>query len=115
MSVRVWLGSPVDLAMKAVAPEHAVGGDIHADCDGVFLRGNDLRVVPLHQVNTPDLVSVREQQVRTFPCTQQTKRRQVCMLQVTFWIYIPSDLFLINVLFLFLHYCFYGSSSSSRG
>lgn len=72
MSVReVGLRSPVDLAKEAVAPEHAVGGDIHVDGHSVFLRGNDLRVVPLHQVNTPDLVSVSEHQVGTFTCMAQ--------------------------------------------
>lgn len=72
MSIREF-GAPVDLAMEAVAPEHAVGGDIHVDGHGVFLSGNDLRVVPLHQVNAPDLVSVSEHQVGTFSCMAHNK------------------------------------------
>lgn len=52
--------------LKTVTPEHAVGCHVYVDGYRVLLSGNHLRVVSLHQVNAPDLVSVREHQVRAF-------------------------------------------------
>lgn len=52
--------------LETVAPEHAVGCHVYIDGHSVLLSGNHLRVVSLHQINAPDLVSVREHQVRAF-------------------------------------------------
>lgn len=58
--------SPVYFVLKTITPEHAVGGDVYINGHCILLSRNHLRVVPLHQVNTPDLVPVREHQVRAF-------------------------------------------------
>ena len=62
---------PVDLAVEAVAPEDAVVGHVQVQSHSVLLCGHHLAVVPLHQVDAPDLVPVGEQQVRTLPCKQR--------------------------------------------
>lgn len=54
--------------MEAIAPEDAVVGDVQVQSHGVLLRGHHLAVVPLHQVDTSNLVAVGEEQVRAFTC-----------------------------------------------
>lgn len=60
---------PEDFPVKAITPEDAVIGHIQVQSHGVFLRGHHLTVIPLHQVDTADLMSVGEQQVRAFTCS----------------------------------------------
>lgn len=56
--------------MKAITPEDTVVGYIQVQSHSVFLCGHHLAVVPLHQLDTSDLMPVGEQQVRAFTCTQ---------------------------------------------
>lgn len=69
---------PVDFPMKAVAPEDSVVGYIQVQSHSVFLRGHHLAVVPLHQVDTSDLMPVGEQQVRAFTCSQSGRYLVFC-------------------------------------
>lgn len=81
-----WLRLPVDFPVKTIAPEDAVVGDIQVQSDGVLLRGHHLAVVPLHQVDTSDLVPVGEEQVRAFTCSGRRRglrallQRHICIL-----------------------------------
>lgn len=54
--------SPVDLAVGKVTPVYSIGSYFHVQCHDVLEHGNEARVVPLHQVYSPYLVSVREDQ-----------------------------------------------------
>ena len=58
---------PVDLAVEAVAPEHAVVGHVDVQGHHVLLGGHHLGVVPLYKVHTADLVTVSEEQVGALP------------------------------------------------
>lgn len=60
---------PVDFPVETIAPEDTVVGYVQVQSDGVLLRGHHLAVVPLHQVDTSDLVPVGEEQVRAFTCS----------------------------------------------
>lgn len=60
---------PVDFAVKAITPKDTVVGYVQVQGNSVFLCGHNLAVVPLHQVNTSDLMPVGEQQVRAFACS----------------------------------------------
>lgn len=62
---------PVDFPVKTITPEDAVVGNIQVQSDSVLLCGHHLAVVPLHEVDTSDLVPVGEQQVRAFTCTSK--------------------------------------------
>ena len=93
---------PVDSPVKAIAPENPVIGHVQVQGHCVLLRGHHLAVVPLHRVYASDLMSVGEQEVRAFPCTQikqylgldfgdngQKSKHEV---QVKVWICAPSKL-----------------------
>lgn len=58
--------------MEAITPEDAVVGHVQVQSHGVLLRGHHLAVVPLHQVDAPDLVTVGEQQVGALTCNSQS-------------------------------------------
>lgn len=64
---------PVDFPVETIAPEDAVVGYVQVQSDGVLLRGHHLAVVPLHQVDTSDLVPVGEEQVRAFTCSGSSR------------------------------------------
>lgn len=71
-SVMHYHGVPKDLAMEKVTPVHLVCGDVHVQCHGVFQCRHHLRVVPPHQVDPSDLVSVGEHQVWTLTCVEDS-------------------------------------------
>lgn len=64
---------PVDFPVETITPEDAVIGDIKVQSNGVLLRGHHLAVVPLHQVDTSNLVAVGEEQVRAFTCSRSRR------------------------------------------
>lgn len=67
LHIYIFLHSPVDFAIKSVAPENPIVGHVQVQSHCVLLRGDHLTVLPLHQVDAADLVAVGEQQVRTLP------------------------------------------------
>lgn len=64
--------------MKAITPEDAVVGYIQVQSHCVLLCGHHLAVVPLHQLDTSDLMPVGEQQVRAFTCAQSGQYLVLC-------------------------------------
>lgn len=65
--------------MKAITPEDSIVGHVQVQSHSVLLGGHHLAVVPLHQVNAPDLMSVGEQQVRALPCAQTREYSRLCI------------------------------------
>lgn len=61
--------------MKAITPEDTVVCHVQVQSHGVLLGRYHLAVVPLHQVDASDLMSVGEQQVGAFPCMQSRSKR----------------------------------------
>lgn len=57
---RKYICLPVNFAVKPITPENTVVGHVQVQSHGVPLCRHHLTIIPLHQVDAPDLMPVSE-------------------------------------------------------